>query len=168
MLEYRAFTVLFDKITNELTSPTKIWSEFVTGKPVNTQPIEATALWDTGAIATCIKPWLKDKLNLRLLNTQTLLAGVGGEINAHVTLVNIQLMCDVEIYDCPVYVADFPGDEDILIGMDIINMGDFVVCDTDGKTSFSFAIPPLPERTNFVEMVKTTNVNKKNTAKNNK
>jgi len=157
MLEYRAFTVLFDKITNELTSPIKIWSGLVTGKPVNTTPIEATALWDTGAIVTCIKPWLKDKLNLRLLNTQTLLAGVGGEINAHITLVNIQLMCDVEIYDCPVYVADFPGDEDILIGMDIINMGDFVVCDTDGKTSFSFTIPPLPERTNFVDMVRTTN-----------
>jgi len=157
MLEYRAFTVLFDKTTDELTSPIKICSGFVTGKPVNTPPIEVTALWDTGAIATCIKPWLKDKLNLRMLNTQTLLAGVGGEINAHVTLVNIQLMCDVEIYDCPVYVTDFPGDEDILIGMDIINMGDFVVCDTDGKTSFSFAIPPLPERTNFVDMAKAAN-----------
>jgi predicted aspartyl protease len=163
MLEYRAFTVLFDKITDEITSPIKICSGFVIGKPVNIPLIEVNALWDTGAIATCIKPWLKDKLNLRLLNTQTLLAGVGGEINTHVTLVNIQLMCDVEIYDCPVYVADFPGDEDILIGMDIINMGDFVVCNTDGKTSFSFVIPPLPERTNFVDMAKKANENKKST-----
>jgi hypothetical protein len=66
-------------------------------------------------------------------------------------------MCDVGICDCPVYVTDFPGDEDILIGMDIIGMGDFVVCNTDGKTSFSFAIPPLPERTNFVDDAKAAN-----------
>lgn len=153
MHEYRAFTGLFEKITDELTSPIKIWSEFVIGKSSNTPPVEATALWDTGATATCIKPWLKDRLNLQLINTQTLLAGVGGEVNAYITLINIQLMCDIEIDDCPLYITDFPGDTDILIGMDIINMGDFVVCNTDGKTSFSFAMPPLPNRTNFVDIV---------------
>jgi len=157
MPEYRAFTGLFDKITDELISPAKVCSGFVTSGQPNTPPIEVTALWDTGATATCIKPWLKDQLNLQLFNTQTLLAGVGGEVSAYVTLINIQLMCDVEIDDCPVYVTDFPGDTDILIGMDIINMGDFVVCNTNGKTSFSFAIPPLPERTNFIDSAKTAN-----------
>jgi len=157
MPEYRAFTASFNELVDELTFPVKVWSEFVTGKPANTPPVEVTALWDTGAVVTCIKPWLKDQLNLRLLNIQTLLEGVGGEVNAHVTLINIQLMCDVEIDDCPVRITDFPGDEDILIGMDIIGMGDFVVCNTGGKTSFSFAIPPLPKRTNFVDDAKAAN-----------
>jgi len=157
MPKYRAFTALFDKITDELTSPVKIYSDFITGRQSNAPPIEITALWDTGATGTCIKPYLKDKLNLRLLTTQTLLAGVGGEVQTCITLINIQLMHGVEIKDCPVYIADFPGDEDILIGMDIINMGDFVVCNTDGKTSFSFTIPPLPERTDFVNTVKAVN-----------
>ena len=104
MPEHRAFTVLFDIITDELTSPAKVWSNLITGKLINTPPIEVTALWDTGAVVTCIKPRLQKQLNLRLLNTQTLLEGVGGEVNAYVTLVNIQLMCDVEIADCPVHV----------------------------------------------------------------
>jgi hypothetical protein len=158
MPDYRAFTALFHELVDELTFPVKVWSEFTVGKLVALPPIEVTAIWDTGAVATCIKPWLKDRLNLQLLNTQALLEGIGGEVEAPITLINIQLMCDVSIYDCPVYVTDFPGDDiGILIGMDIINMGDFIVCNTDGKTSFSFAIPPLPSRTNFVDAAKTAN-----------
>jgi len=157
MLEYRAFTALFDGITDELTAPAHVLSGFVAGKPSDTTPVEVTALWDTGAMGTCIKPWLKDRLNLRLLNTPKMLAGVGGEVRAYITLINIRLMCDIEIDDCPVHMTDFPGDADILIGMDIIGMGDFVVCNTGGKTSFSFAIPPLPDRTNFVDKAKIAN-----------
>jgi len=81
MPEYRAFTALFDEIAEELTSPVNVWSELITGSPSNTSPLEITALWDTGATGTCIKPWLKNKLNLRLFTSQALLAGVGEPIN---------------------------------------------------------------------------------------
>ena len=33
------------------------------------------------------------------------------------------------------------GDADMLIGMDIINQGDFAVTNSNGKTKFSFRIP---------------------------
>ena len=36
-----------------------------------------------------------------------------------------------------------PGDADVLIGMDIIRRGDFVVTNGDGRTKFSFRIPSL-------------------------
>jgi hypothetical protein len=46
---------------------------------------------------------------------------------------------------------------DIIIGMDIINMGDFAVCNTENKTSFSFVVPPLPDRINFADKAEILN-----------
>jgi uncharacterized protein YchJ len=44
---------------------------------------------------------------------------------------------------------DFVG-FDALIGMDIMSNGDFAVTNTNGKTTFSFRVPPLKE-IDFVE-----------------
>jgi len=157
MQDYRAFTVLFDGMVDELESQIGITAQPVIGEPPSELSIEVTAIWDTGATGSCIKPWLKDHLNLYTLFDRVPLDGVGGKINACLSFINIQLLCDAWIYDCPVHIIDFPGDADIFIGMDIINMGDFVVCNTDGKTSFSFAIPSLPKRTNFTDEVQSIN-----------
>jgi len=157
MPEYRTFTAQYSGIAKNLITPASIFSEFVIGKQSDTVPLKVTALWDTGATGTCIKPWLKDRLNLRLFGTQTRITGVGGEIKTFVAYLNVRLMSDVEIDNCPMYVADFPGFADILIGMDIISMGDFAICNTDGKTSFSFAIPPFPDRINFTDKAKIAN-----------
>ena len=35
---------------------------------------------------------------------------------------------------------------DLLIGMDIIQLGDFHISNTGGHTLFSFVVPPLPEQ----------------------
>ena len=55
-------------------------------------------------------------------------------------------------------VVDFPGNFDMVIGMDIINMGDFAVCNADNKTSFSFIIPPLPNRINYSDIANALNI----------
>jgi len=41
--------------------------------------------------------------------------------------------------------------------MDIINMGDCAICNADGKTSFSFALPPFPDRINFIDKINKLN-----------
>jgi hypothetical protein len=155
--EYRAFTVTYEEIINELTSPASVLPASLTKGQTDFVPVKVTALWDTGAVGTCIKPWLKDQLGLKLFSTQTLLSGVGGNITVYASLINIQLAYNIEIEDCLVYITDFPGNADILIGMDVINMGDFVICDADNKTSFSFAIPSLPDRVNLVDKVEIIN-----------
>ena len=38
-----------------------------------------------------------------------------------------------------------PGADDVLIGMDIIGLGDFAVSNFQGKTTFTFRIPSLAE-----------------------
>jgi hypothetical protein len=78
------------------------------------------------------------------------MSGVGGDVEAEGTLVSIWLASNFVVEFCPVYIANFPGDAGLLIGMDIITMGDFAVCNSNSKTSFSFAMPPFPNRIDFV------------------
>ena len=85
------------------------------------------------------------------------IAGLGGLFDADYTVLSLRLRENFEINWCPVYVLDFSVDVDIIIGMDIIGMGDFAVCNTDNKTSFSFVMPPLPNKTDFTEKAKQLN-----------
>lgn len=145
-------------ITDELTTPANIVPLHTADLTARNIPFKIEALWDTGAISTFIKPALWDRLKLRPLEFgRTRFAGVGGIVEADVSLVDLLLTPELIIECCPVYAADFPGDTDILIGMDIIGMGDFAVCNANGKTSFSFAVPPFPDRVNFADKAETAN-----------
>jgi hypothetical protein len=123
------------------------------GKIPSNAPVKIYALWDTGATATCMKPALWAQLKPCPLDTASsaVLSGIGGSVAANYTLAHIFLAPNLEIEYCRVYELDFPGDADLLIGMDIIGMGDFVICNTSRKTSFSFAVPPFPDRINFAD-----------------
>ena len=67
--------------------------------------------------------------------------GVHGEKEVATFLVNISLPNNVSIYGVPVTLGDFGKDADVLIGMDIINRGDFAVTNLNGITKFSFRFP---------------------------
>ena len=54
--------------------------------------------------------------------------------------VNIKLPNDVEFQALPVILGNLPG-YDVLIGMDIIRLGDFAITHPAGETKFSFRIP---------------------------
>jgi hypothetical protein len=89
------------------------------------------------------------------------ISGIGGSVRADFTIASIFLTYNLGIVYSPVYVLDFPGSVDMIIGMDIISMGDFAVCNADGKTSFSFAIPSFPERINFADKAEAFNARNK-------
>jgi len=152
-IEYQAFNISYGKPVNKLVAPINILPIF------HDTPVKIEALWDTGATATCIKPALFDRLKLRLLNinNHTTLAGVGGEAAAKITYAHLFITPTLELEFCPMYVVDFPSKADILIGMDIIGKGDFVVCNADNKTSFSFAIPSFPDRINLADKAEAAN-----------
>jgi len=158
-IEHRGFFATYDEIVDELITPAGILQASMEAGPANAVPINAMALWDTGAVGTCIQPQLKDRLNLRLHNTSRQLIGVGGNVTAYIALVNIYVTHSMIIQDHPVHIVEFPGNADILIGMDIIGMGDFVVCNADNTTSFSFVMPPFPDRINLAD--KAIAVNKR-------
>jgi hypothetical protein len=57
----------------------------------------------------------------------------------------IKLPNNLFIPDKRAFICDLPDSINILIGMDIIQLGDFHISNAGGKTRFNFVIPPLPE-----------------------
>jgi len=158
MAKYHAFFATYKGITDELNTPASIIPLRTTDPALYGVPFKIDALWDTGAMSTCIKPALWERLKLRPLESgRTKFAGIGGIVEADISLVTLCLTSKLIIGCCPVYVADFPGDPDILIVMDIIGLGDFAICNADNKTSFSFAIPSFPDRINFADKAVAVN-----------
>lgn len=96
-------------------------------------------LWDTGASSSCISKNLADRLGL----AQTGIAQsftAAGPTQTKTYVVNIGLPNNVQISMVQVSEAVLNG-FDVLIGMDIITLGDFSITNVGGRTIFSFRVP---------------------------
>ena len=150
---------MYDRSVNELTISIKILPIMTKNETFSRSPTDVEALWDTGATVTCMKSTLWERLQINPFDTtgRIELAGVGGRVKTNYTIANLILTPNMIIEYCPIYVLDFPGDAEVLIGMDIMKMGDFAVCNANEKTSFSFVMPPFPDRINLAEKAETVN-----------
>ncbi len=96
-------------------------------------------IWDTGATSSVITKKVVKKLNLRPVG-MTLVHTASGSGNQNQYLVNIVLPCKVMIQNVKVTEGILFG-TDILIGMDIINLGDFSITNHGGITVMSYCMP---------------------------
>lgn len=105
-----------------------------------TPPIEdLTALWDTGLAVTVISSSLVKKLGLSPVSI-TKIVGAQGETLTQKYIINISLPNGCIVTD--VLATEIPGTEDtLIIGMDVISLGDFAISKSEGFTMFSFQIP---------------------------
>jgi hypothetical protein len=111
------------------------------GKPPIQYPVKA--IWDTGATNSSITAKTVSDLGLKPIS-MTKVHHANGSSMHYVYLVNIYLPNHVAIYD--VKVTEIPISDSnfgILIGMDIISLGDFSLSAFEGKTSLSFRIPSV-------------------------
>ena len=101
------------------------------------------ALWDTGATGTCISHEVVQMLGLIPTGMMTIKTASGSEdVNTYaldIVLPNNVGIKGVRVCDSAI------GEQGIgmLIGMDIIQMGDFSITNTNQKTVFSFRIPSI-------------------------
>lgn len=130
---YSAFTTKGNGVMRQLINEVTVYS--------GDKAVTARALWDTGATGTCISPGIVSQLSLTpggklSINTPS------GDAQVNTYLVNIRLPNNVNMVDIKVCDAAI-GDHgfEVLIGMDIINAGDFAVSNYNGKTAFSFRYP---------------------------
>jgi hypothetical protein len=116
-IEHRAFTIGYEGLVNEISMPVRLEPVYTTDKNLLGTQSEIEAIWDTGANMTCIKPSLRDRLKLRQseLVEPITMSGIGGDVEADSTLVSIWLASNFVLELCPVYIIDFPGDEELLI-----------------------------------------------------
>lgn len=102
--------------------------------------IECKGLWDTGAQASTISVDLAKKLNLPVIG-QRKMKGAGGPYDANVYLAGLILPNSVKVSS--ISLAGFAGSPafDMLIGMDIILHGDFLISAAKDVIHFSYQFP---------------------------
>jgi hypothetical protein len=100
-------------------------------------------MWDTGANCSVITQKVVDALSLEPVNF-VVVGHAHGFADTEEYLVNFGLPNGIGISQLRVIRGVF-DDFDILIGMDIINRGDFAVSNYNGKTTFGFRIPSIAD-----------------------
>jgi hypothetical protein len=116
------------------------------------QQADVRALWDTGATGSSISRGLARHLGLKTVD-MCHVSGVSGVQLSPVYLVDILLPSNVAINN--VRVTEFldNGNFEILIGMEIITIGDFAISNKDRKTIVSFRTPPSENPIDFVREI---------------
>ena len=142
-----AVTVEYDYLARELVSHVTVGQAFKTGESLTVFPGSYKAVWDTGATSTCISMSLADRLKLEQIGTCTS-HGVTGAAECRTFLVSLILPNGIVVPELE--VSDCQGDIgcDVLIGMDVICMGDFAVSNL-GRTVFTYRMPSV-QTINFV------------------
>lgn len=113
-------------------------------------PVQVDALWDTGAMRTCISLSLVQKLGLLADDETTVTCADDKSFKAKVYSVQIQM----GNFNIPyIRVIGLPMDNsghDVIIGMDIMTKGDLTITNHEGKTVLTFREPSL-ERIDYVQ-----------------
>lgn len=163
--QFRAFTTISSGLSRVLQNEVEIAAGFdPKQKTSSKQPSYKTfkAVWDTGATACVITQDVVDKCLLKPIG-MTRVCHAHGQANAEVYLVNIVLPNKVAFSNVRA-TKGILAKSDALIGMDIINQGDFAVTNTEGQTVFSFRAPSI-QCIDFVKAANARKPTKRSTAK---
>ncbi|MBI5220784.1 MAG: aspartyl protease family protein [Candidatus Liptonbacteria bacterium] len=150
-----AFTTRFDRQMRVLLTKVGVCLP-ITPEEAKTQQIKLNryfAIWDTGATNSAITKKVANELGLQPTGIAEVRYGSGAQ-PTNTYLVNISLPMGVMIGHVRVTEVqelmpdvNIPEDQQpqVLVGMDIIGMGDFAVTNVGGKTTLSFRIPSRTE-----------------------
>lgn len=100
------------------------------------------AAWDTGATNTVITPEIVKALGLKPSEKQVV-STLNGIIDVNTYVIDLCFENGYKIANLCVFSGDEYSDfdYDVLIGMDVITQGDFVVSTVNNETVFSFRMP---------------------------
>ena len=104
--------------------------------------MQYNAVWDTGATRSMITKRVVEDLGLPAAGYSKVFHVGGVDDNVPGYYVNLALLTEVHFARVNVLQGKLL-DTDVLIGMDIINRGDFAVSNRDAATTFSFRIPSV-------------------------
>jgi len=144
-----AFDAEFPAVVRELVTNVELFSS------PNSQGIKTYAVWDTGATHSVLSPKIVNELGLIPIDS-SIVSGINHSQYADIVIASIGLANGLLLPDIRFSVCDIPG-TDVLIGMDIIMMGDFAISNGDGKTLFSFAIPSFKNKISHAKKADSIN-----------
>ena len=136
-----AFTINYNGLARSLNTKIGIMAPFVGGIPSQAElnPNMYNAIWDTGATGSVITARVAVDLGLKPIG-MTRVSTAGGMVDQNEYLVSIFLPNRVFVPNVRVTEGKLSG-IDILVGMDIISLGDFCVTNHLGRTVLSFRMP---------------------------
>ena len=127
-----------------IITPVKLFSI-----PYNSSLMLTTdALWDTGASMSAITPEIQGKLKVTPVDKKTI-AGVHSSKVVDVVYLTLELPNRVIKKNIRVAVCDITLKVGMILGMDIITLGDFALSNGNEQTLISFAVPPFQEKIDF-------------------
>lgn len=143
---FAAFSISFPGLKNRITSDASVSEPIITNDSIalnDPRLIPAKAMWDTGATMSGISRPLAERMKLKRTREAYTTHAKGQEIT-NVYTIDLYLPNNIAIPQIEVLeVESFKGDFDIIIGMNIIALGDFSITNVAGKTTFSFRIPSV-------------------------
>ncbi len=144
----RVWTRKWDSVHNQLISPCSVSTLFSfiesESKLESIDGLHAfSALWDTGATHSVISKRVVDALGIKHEGCVPIAHAIGID-EVPIYHVGLVLPNDIAFPMPNVPQTDLTG-IDVLIGMDIINRGDFAVTNRNDKTMFSFRFPSMTE-----------------------
>ena len=137
---HRAFTRRYKKLVRVLE--TQVFIE----NPFNAKSRQCRAIWDTGAEITTIVQSVADDLGC-IATDKANMVGVGSQ-SKEVNVYDINLIDPAGFKITNMAVAStssIGGGGEILIGMDIIGLGDLAITNVNEETTFTFSVPSYKE-----------------------
>lgn len=144
-----AFTTRYNKTTRILFNDVHISQAFNSASfsmppsPQDTGARKFVAIWDTGATGTVISQRVIDECELKPIGMEKVDTASQKGILTTAYFTSIFLPNKIIIPQLRVIRGTIAGGADVLIGMDIISLGDFAVTNREDKTVFSFRIPSV-------------------------
>lgn len=137
----RCFTAKSSRIESELVSSVGI---ALPGESLKDKALSWKGLWDTGATGCAITRTVADNIGASPIGVVQV-GGVHGVEEVNLYVIDIYLPNNVVIPEVDATELSETAGCDLLIGMDVIGMGDFSVSNADGKTFFSFRVPSVED-----------------------
>ena len=140
-----SYTKRYQGIVPALITPCAISASW---DPLEERPepvaVRYQCLWDTGATISAVTGRVATDLGLSIEARIPIQHAGDVSVDVPQHYVNLQLPGGVLIIGRP--VAQLPlASYDVIIGMDIISLGDFAISNFEGKTTFTFRIPSAEE-----------------------
>ena len=98
-------------------------------------------IWDTGAQVSAVSPAVAEKLALSPVDSWEVY-GVNGKTLLPMVIVDLRLPNNHRLDGVYAVIADIGGG-DILLGMNAITQGDFLITNKNNQTELTFVVPPL-------------------------
>ena len=147
--KYFPYDLEYSHIVREIKTTISVYasSDSIEGKITKCE-----AVWDTGATHSVISKKVANELDLISIDKK-IVGGIGQEVESDIVVATILLPNGTVLTDIRFLVNNIPG-ADVLIGMDIISIGDFNISNASGKTLFSFVIPPYKNKISYSKLIK--------------